>query len=732
MRCPSAIADEEERLAALCAYDLEGKGGLPSLDPVVEIATRLFDMPVAAVNLIGSDHVFFAASHGVGDTDMRREVSFCAHVITQDEVFVVPDTLQDPRFFDNPLATGEDPVRFYAGVPIRAPSGHALGALCVIDTKPHRVFTPGDRMRLRELARVATERLELRRLEVAESGGRTPFENSAATSPNAIICFDRDLHITAWNAAAEAMLGYSADEAIGRSLDMLIPEEEQAPIREMARGVLAGVVAESGADCREYTGIRKDGTRFPVEFAWSSWTEGGNRHFGAIVRDVTERRAQEEALNRLANFDTLTGLANRNLIYRRADEAIRAGKAAAMAIIDLDGFNDVNNTLGHEAGDALLKEVAARLGDRAGPQDVVARIGGDEFAMLLVGIEDREAVQEVVDGAIADLGVPIRVAGQDVRIGCSAGIAMSPLHADDVRTLAASADLALFQAKGEGGGRAFVFIPSLRMAAAARRDSDAALHRAVERDEFVLHYQPQFRLSDGALTGAEALMRWQHPELGLLQPGAFLPALEAGSLGAAAGTRLLDAACCQAALWRGQGAADFRIAVNLFAAQFRDDDLVDIVRATLVRHSLPPEALELEITENIILDREDKTLPPLRALRDMGVRLAFDDYGTGYASLSLLKTYPLTHIKIDKSFVQGMVDSGSDRAIVAAIMDLARGFALNVIAEGVETETQRELLRVAGCNEVQGFLMGRPIPADAFGETFISGCASNAVGGFRP
>lgn len=164
------MADEEERLAALSAYDLEGKGGLPSLDPVVEIATRLFDMPVAAVNLIGSDHVFFAASHGIGDTDMRREVSFCAHVITQDEVLVVPDTLQDPRFFDNPLATGEDPVRFYAGVPIRAPSGHALGALCVIDTKPHRVFTPGDRMRLKELARVATERLELRRLEVAESG----------------------------------------------------------------------------------------------------------------------------------------------------------------------------------------------------------------------------------------------------------------------------------------------------------------------------------------------------------------------------------------------------------------------------------------------------------------------------------------------------------------------------------------------------------------------------------
>lgn len=732
VRCPSAMADEEERLKALGAYDLEGKGGLPSLDPVVEIATRLFDMPVAAVNLIGSDHVFFAASHGIGDTDMRREVSFCAHVITQDDVLVVPDTLQDPRFFDNPLATGDDPVRFYAGVPIRAPSGHALGALCVIDTKAHRVFTPGDRMRLKELARVATERLELRRLEVAESSGRAPFEKSAATSPNAIICFDRDLNITAWNAAAEVMLGYRAGEVIGHSIDMLIPDEGQAPIREMVRGVLAGRAATSGADCREYTGIRKDGTRVPVEFAWSSWTDDGDRYFGAIVRDVTERRAQEEVLNRLANFDTLTGLANRNLIYRRADEAIRAGKAAAMAIIDLDGFNDVNNTLGHEAGDALLQEVASRLGDRAGPQDVVARIGGDEFAMLLVGIEDRESVQEVVEGAIADLGVPIRVAGQDVRIGCSAGIAMSPLHAVDVRGLAGSADLALFQAKSEGGGRAFVFIPSLRMAAAARRDSDAALHQAVEQDEFVLHYQPQFRLSDGALTGAEALLRWQHPKLGLLYPADFLSALEAGSLGAAAGTRLLDAACCQAALWRSQGVEDFRIAVNLFAAQFRDGDLVDTVRATLARHTLPPEALELEITENIVLDREDKTLPPLRILREMGVRLAFDDYGTGYASLSLLKTYPLTHIKIDKSFVQGMVDSGSDRAIVAAIMDLARGFALDVIAEGVETETQRELLRVAGCDEIQGFLMGRPIPADAFGETFISRYAGNAAGAFRP
>ncbi|MBB4631171.1 putative bifunctional diguanylate cyclase/phosphodiesterase [Sphingosinicella soli] len=720
MRYPSAILGEDDRLVSLREYDLEDKGPLPSLDPVVEIAARLFDMPVSAVNLVGSEHVFFAASRGIREADMRREVSFCAHVITQDDVLVVPDALEDPRFFDNPLTTGATPTRFYAGVPLRSPSGHALGVLCVIDSKPHRVFTPADRESLRDLGLVASEKLELRRMEVAASNSRTLFENSAATSPNAVICFDRNLDITAWNSGAETMFGYSSQEATGRSLDILMPAEEEARIRDAANDILANARNTVGAECVEYAGRHRDGSPFPMEFAWSSWVDDDDRHFAAIVRDVTRNKQQEARLRHLGNFDTLTGLANRNLLYRRLADAIDSGNPAALAIIDLDGFNAVNNTLGHEAGDELLRVVAERLTDRITEKDLIARVGGDEFAMMLVSTSDLQAVTEVVEGAMADLSVPIRLGGEEIRIQCSAGIAMSPLHAGEVRVLVANADLALFEAKLEGGGNVVVFEPALRMAAAARRDGNVALHRAAERNEFLLHYQPQFRLSDNALVGAEALMRWQHPELGLLQPAEFLSALEFSPLSASVGFRMLDDACSQAALWRTRGAPDFRVAVNLFASQIRDGNLVETVAATLERYALPPDALELEITESTILNQQDQTLPPLFALKAMGVGLAFDDYGTGYASLSLLKSYPLTHIKIDKSFVRGMVTSGSDRAIVAAIMDLARGFGLDVIGEGVETAEQRDLLRIAGCNIVQGDLTGRPTPPESFAAEFMA------------
>ncbi|MGQ0588434.1 MAG: putative bifunctional diguanylate cyclase/phosphodiesterase [Sphingosinicella sp.] len=688
---------------------------VPSLDPIVEIAVKLFDVPAAAVNMIGSDHVFFAASAGVGECDMGRDVSFCAHAITQDGVMVVADALLDPRFHDNPLVTG-GLIRFYAGVPLRAPSGHPLGALCIVDSEPHAGFDAQDRARLKDLARLASDKLELRRLEVANQARPSAFAAIAATSPNAVICFDQARLITAWNPAAVTMFGYAAEEAIARDIALLMPGRQHSLVKEAIARVLGGG-APPAKGTSLFTGVRKDGTHFPAELTWSHWREGEELHFGAIVQDVTDRLQQEDALYRLANYDSLTGLPNRNLIHSNGAAALQAEETIGIVMIDLDGFKDVNETLGHAVGDAILRETGMKLQQAVPPGATVARIGGDEFAILLPGIGDPSEISAISGALVAAIAQPNVVDGHEVRVAASCGLAISPQHGETVVDLLGSAGLALFQAKTGGRGGSFLYVPALRAEAVARRMYDAELHRAVERGELRLHYQPQIRLSDGALVGAEALIRWQHPTRNLLQPAAFLPALEGGPLAATVGAWILDAACAQAKIWR-QHHPDFRVGVNLFAAQFRADDLPRTVAETLARHSLPASALELEITENIVLDQVELVLPQLRAVDALGVSLAFDDFGTGYASLNLLKDYPISHIKIDRSFIQTMQDSAHDRAIVTSLIQLSHQLDLKVIAEGVETDGQRAFLHAHRCEEGQGYFFGSPMAAELFAEKF--------------
>ncbi|WP_029005713.1 putative bifunctional diguanylate cyclase/phosphodiesterase [Azorhizobium doebereinerae] len=712
MKCPPPIANEPERLRALADYGLDGSQPLDSLDPIVKIAARMCNMPAAAVNMIGDDRVFFAASEGIGEVDMRRDVSFCAHAITQGETMVVPDATMDERFHDNPLVTGDAHLRFYAGATLRSPAGLALGALCVIDTVPHAGFSEEQRRSLEELAQIVSEKLELRRLEVARQSGQPQFEAIAAHSPTPIVCFDDRQRITAWNDAACLLFGYSAAEAVGRPLDLLFPEGHSERYRATVARMVAAEAPVSGAEqlvCR-----RKNATQFPAELAASRWRDKGRVLFGVIFQDLTERRRQERELDRLASFDILTGLANRGRFHHAVEEALAAGRAAAVLMIDLDGFKDINDTLGHVVGDGILREVGRRLAAAAGPGASVARIGGDEFAILQRDPSEPEAVRRAADRMLAAIARPMDIDGQEVRVGASCGIAVGRAQPPAVQNLVADADLALFQAKQRGCGCVVVFVPGLRTEAAARRLYGAELHRAVERLELRLHYQPQIRLGDGTLAGAEALIRWQHPERGLLPPAAFLPALEGGPLAATVGRWVLDEACRQAAIWRRSCGPGFRMGVNLCEAQFRAGDLAAVVAETLERHGLPPEALELEITENIVLDHDDAVLEPLLRLRALGVGIAFDDFGTGYASLSLLKRYPLSRIKIDRSFVTGTSDSPKDASVVRAILDLARSFGLGAIAEGIETEAQYRALRQMGCEEGQGYLFSKPLPPALF------------------
>jgi diguanylate cyclase (GGDEF)-like protein/PAS domain S-box-containing protein len=714
VKCPAILANEQERLAALYEHGFDDEGLVPSLEPIVQIAARMFDMPVAAVNMIGSDHVFFAAAVGIGETDMRRDVSFCAHAINQPQIMVVPDTVLDERFHDNPLVTGDANVRFYAGVPLRSPGGLSLGAFCIIDNKPNLNFSEEDQRRLLELARIVSDRLELRRIETSSNRHRPTFEKYAGNSTTPVVWFDEQLQIIAWNAAAALSHGYKPSEGVGQPVDMLVPERDRSILHETIDKAIAADTLGHLDTFSEISGLRKDGTRFLLGFSLFAWKESGKMRFEAILKDITEQRMEEAELRLRANADLLTGLANRARFYRVVEDTLILAKPAAVFMIDLDGFKDVNDTLGHSLGDAVLKQVALQLSQLVNVPGLAARIGGDEFAIVVPNIVTAEAAMQLAEKVIQQIAKPILIDGHEVRVAASCGVALAPMHAQEALELVSDADLALFKAKMSGRGRVFLFTPALRMEAVARRLYAMELHRAVDQGEFLLYYQPQVNLSSGAVIGAEALLRWRHPKRGVLTPISFLPALEGGPLAAIVGSWILDEACAQAAYWRRHGASEFRIGVNLFEAQFHVGNVVQEVMDVLARHGLPPEALELEITENIALDNDEVVLNALRKLKLYGVGIAFDDFGTGYASLSLLKTYPLTRIKIDRSFVHGMLEHKQDDSVVCATLDIAHGFDLQTIAEGIESKSQYHYLKEKNCEEGQGSLFGKPMPAAQF------------------
>jgi diguanylate cyclase (GGDEF)-like protein len=468
--------------------------------------------------------------------------------------------------------------------------------------------------------------------------------------------------------------------------------------------------------------VHKDG--HSVELAWSGvWSEPEQKHF-FVGRDMTERKAAEERLRQLAHYDQLTGLPNRVTLRSDLEELLTSAgandRATSIAMFDLDGFKDVNDTLGHSTGDRLLQEVAQRLTGVAEGAARVYRLGGDEFVLAIPGCGDPRIIGQVVDGMLRRLAERFEINGHRLFIGASAGIAIAPTDGSDVEDLISNADLALYDAKAAGGRTYRLFLPVLRAKAQARRELDTDLRRAFAEGEFVLYYQPQLRVSDGAVVGAEALLRWQHPERGLLGPAGFIEALTDSPVALEAGRWILQTACASAAAWRARGHA-LRIGVNLFPAQFHDGTLLEDVEAALLQSALPAEALELEITENIALGHDDAMLAQLRELRAKGVGLAFDDFGTGYASLSYLTRYPLSRIKIDQSFVKKIHDNSTseDTAIVRSIIAMAHNLGLEVTAEGVESLAQTAFLQARGCDEMQGYHYARPLPAREF-EDFVS------------
>ena len=705
VRTASRKPDEPLRLAALAEFDALHPELDPRLDEIVTLARALFDVPIALVSLVEQDRQVFAARSGLAACETGREVSFCSHALGSADILVVPDALLDPRFCDNPLVTGEPFIRFYAGVPLCTSEGYDIGTLCVIDTRPRNGFSGRDRKALRDLAKLVLDQLELRRLGIAS---QNRFRNIAATSPDAIVCVDHQARIRFWNDTAIGLFDLTEAEAIGSPVDIIVPDGLRECFERVAQGAAPRLVGRTV----ELEARHKSGRMFPIEVSLSMWRENDTISFGAIIRDITERRDNEDRLYRLAHQDWLTALPNRAVLLARVVEAIAAKKPFSLLVLDLDRFKEVNDTQGHSAGDALLKQVAGRLLGCVGAFDTVARLGGDEFAVL-VPASGREGPDAIAGAIIATMNAPFACDGTPMHIGTSIGLSSYPGDGEQADGLLSNADLALYQAKREGRGCIRSFSAELRASAIRRRAFEGELRRAFEQEEFVLFYQPQVSLADGRLLGAEALIRWQHPTRGLLPPSDFLESIEAGMLAYDVGGWVMETACAQAVSWR-RAFPDFRVGVNLFEAQFRSADLCARVQSVLARTGLPSTALELEVTENVILRHDATMRGELAALQALGVGIAFDDFGTGFASMSMVKNYPLTTLKIDRSFVQNICDDRADGVIVAAIAGLGLGLGLDVIAEGVETAEQYDVLRSIGCTNGQGYLFGRPVGADEF------------------
>jgi diguanylate cyclase (GGDEF)-like protein/PAS domain S-box-containing protein len=442
--------------------------------------------------------------------------------------------------------------------------------------------------------------------------------------------------------------------------------------------------------------------------------------YRGVARDVTDRKRAEQHIQYLATHDELTGIPNRSKFSRTLNLAIETarhhGGRLAVLFIDLDRFKTINDSLGHALGDTLLKETAARLSQVLRSDEAVARLGGDEFVVLVEGVTEIEQVKAVARDILTAVVKPIDLMGQECRVTASIGISIYPADGQDEQSLMKNADIAMYRAKDEGKNNYRFYSRDIMGRAIERLMLETGLRHALERNEFFLHYQPKQNLATGRITGVEALLRWNHPELGNLSPSQFIPLAEDTGLIVPIGKWVLETACAQNMAWQREGLLPITVAVNLSARQFADESLLKNIITALEETGLAPELLELEITESMVMQNAEQAIKLLAAIKQMGVRLAIDDFGTGYSSMAYLKRFPIDTLKIDRSFIREIPKNAEDNAIAEAIISMGKALGLTVVAEGIETPEQVTFLRNHGCDETQGYLFSRPVAPDEFSE----------------
>ena len=566
---------------------------------------------------------------------------------------------------------------------------------------------------VRRALKDAAERAVLRETEEA----LRLRDRAVEASVNAVMIVsaaDSEMPLVYVNRAFERTTGYGREEVIGRNCRFLQGADRDQPELEKIRRAIAEQ-HDAQALLRNY---RKDGSLFwnmlyvtPVHDPRS----GAVTHFVGVQYDITEIKRYQDELEHQANHDALTGLANRNLLRDRLQQSLalahRYERPFSLAFIDLDNFKLVNDSLGHDIGDRLLKIAGERLVSCVREGDTVARLGGDEFVLLITEQDRDDSVYRIVQRVMAEISQPFVIDQREFKVTCSVGIANFPRDGEDADTLLRNADTAMYRAKDLGRNTFQLYSSEMNANFGERLTLETDLWNALERDEFVLHYQPKVDLKTGRIIGMEALLRWQHPVNGMIPPGKFIPVAEESSLIVQIGKWVLREACRQNQAWQDDGLRYVPIAVNISARQLHDKDLIETVRTTLESTRLRAEYLEIELTESAVMLNTDQTINTMSVLRGMDVRISLDDFGTGYSSLSYLKRFPVTGLKIDQSFVRDIAYDPDDAAIVRAIVAVAQELMLDVTAEGVETVEQLEFLKAHGCGEAQGYYFARPAPA---------------------
>lgn len=546
---------------------------------------------------------------------------------------------------------------------------------------------------------------------------------------DAILSTDVHGRIESLNPAAEKIFGYSAAEIIKQPIaELYIRLEVTQPDRNKN--------ASGSPRSVETMAKRKNGELFPVEFSCNKVAQGKSYKYVVILRDISERKKTQADLSLLANYDSLTGLPNRNMFREKLIEAMeraqRNEQLLVLLFIDLDRFKPINDTLGHAVGDELLKAVATRLktilrkvdtvarypgagnSNNETDESTVSRLGGDEFTIILEGVTHINGATTAVQKVLDSFRLPFELSSGGVYISASIGATIFPFDDDNIDQLIKNADTAMYRSKEAGSNCFHFYREDMNTDARERLTLEFHLRKALECNEFSLHYQPKLEFSSGKIVGVEALLRWNNPELGAVSPIRFIPILEDNGMILEVGNWVLRTACQQLRQWQNEGMQTLGMAVNLSARQFMQDDIVEQIDAALRAADIPDAQLEVEITESMLMEHSTVIIAVLEQLKQRGVAIAIDDFGTGYSSLAYLKRFPLTTLKIDRSFVQDIATNEYDAAIAGAVIALAHGLHLSVVAEGVETEAQMRYLDSCGCHQMQGYFLSRPLPADAF------------------
>jgi diguanylate cyclase (GGDEF)-like protein/PAS domain S-box-containing protein len=663
-----------------------------------------------------------AAANAIAVTDFRGTIQWVNHAFTTMTGYSAEEVVgKNPRL----LKSGTQSPSFYADLWSTVSSGKVWHGELINRRKDgttyieEQTITPlaqnvGEAIWTHFVAikQDITERKQAEEmLRNNESKYRALFEDSA----DANWLLD-EKGFLACNSAALQMFGYTNVAEMKHPAHISPPSQpDGTPSRTAADQKIAAAFL-NGKERFEWLHQRKNGTVFPSEVCLTALTLSGRPTLLGTARDITERKVAQERVQYLAYYDDLTGLPNRTLLQDRLAKALagarRHKQKIALLFLDLDRFKDINDSLGHSVGDLLLKGLAERLKRWAREQDTVARLSGDEFVLMLTHVKDVPDVAVAAERLMDVITAEFVVQGHTLSVSCSVGISIFPEHGMDAETLIKNADAAMYCAKDNGRNSFRFFTADMNAQVVERLTLERSLRLALDKRELFLVYQPQVDIASGRISGLEALLRWQHPELGLVPPDKFIRVAENSGLILPIGEWVLRTACAQARKWQEEGLPAVTMAVNVSAVQFRQEDFCDLIKRVLHETGLAPQYLELELTESLLLANAELTLSVVHELRDMGVTLAIDDFGTGYSSFSYLKQFRVNKLKIDRSFIRDIALNPDDAAITTAIISMAKSLHLKVIAEGVEDEAQMSFLRAHQCDEIQGYYFSKPLAVD--------------------